>query len=92
MSEKENNQGIAMPQYQSPDLKLTCPQTLNKLKQCSKEEYAKIPPQQCETLKKSYRKRLLQVIAAKGVLQATESLGVFFSLTAGSLVRLSFTC
>lgn len=40
---------------------------LTELKQCCKEECAKIPPQQCEWLIKSHRKQSLQVIAAKGV-------------------------
>lgn len=42
------------------------PSNLNELKQCYKEERAKIPPQRCERLIKSLRKLLLQVVAAKG--------------------------
>ncbi len=36
------------------------------LKQYCKEEWAKIPPQWCERLIASYRKRLIAVVAAKG--------------------------
>ena len=42
------------------------PTNLNELEQCCKEEWAKIPPQLCERLIKSYRKQLFQVTAAKG--------------------------
>ncbi len=35
-------------------------------KQFCKEEWAKIPPQRCERLIASYRKRLIAVVAAKG--------------------------
>ncbi len=35
------------------------------LKQFCKEEWAKIPPQRCEGLIASYRKRLIAVVAAK---------------------------
>jgi len=38
---------------------------LKELKQCYREELAKIPPQLYERLIASYRKLLLQVIAAK---------------------------
>ncbi len=37
------------------------------LKQFCKEEGAKIPPQQYERLIASYRKRLIAVVAAKGL-------------------------
>ncbi len=43
--------------------------TLNnmaELKQLCKEEWAKIPPQRCETLIANYRKHLIAVVAAKG--------------------------
>jgi len=36
------------------------------LKQFCKKECAKIPPQRCERLIASYRKRLVAVVAAKG--------------------------
>ncbi len=36
------------------------------LKQFCKEEWAKIPPQRCERLIASYRKRLIAVVAVKG--------------------------
>ncbi len=36
------------------------------LKQFCKEEWAQIPPQRCERLIASYRKRLIVVVAAKG--------------------------
>ena len=39
---------------------------LNELKQFCKEEWANIPPQQCERLIASYRKRLIAAVAAKG--------------------------
>ncbi|KAF7649112.1 hypothetical protein LDENG_00146660 [Lucifuga dentata] len=35
------------------------------LKQFCKEELARIPPQQCQRLISSYRKRLVAVVAAK---------------------------
>ena len=41
--------------YNVADLKLFC-----------KEKWAKIPPQRCERLIASYRKRLIAVVAAKG--------------------------
>ncbi len=42
------------------------PSNVTELKQFCKEEWAKIPPQQCERLIASYRKRLIAVVAAKG--------------------------
>ena len=45
---------------------------LNELKQHC-EEWAKIPPQQCERLIKSYRQHLLQVISAKSGSKGIES-------------------
>ncbi len=41
------------------------PSNVAKLKQFCKEEWAKIPPQRCESLTVSYRKRLIAVVAAK---------------------------
>uniref|UniRef100_A0A3B4X5Q9 Transposase Tc1-like domain-containing protein n=1 Tax=Seriola lalandi dorsalis TaxID=1841481 RepID=A0A3B4X5Q9_SERLL len=65
---------------QNPDLKPTemlwidlkrarhmrSPKNMAELKQFYQEERAKIPPQQCSVLIQSYRKRLVEVIAAKG--------------------------
>ncbi len=42
------------------------PSNVAELKQFCKEERAKIPPQRCERLIDSYRKRLTAVVAAKG--------------------------
>ncbi len=42
------------------------PSNVAELKQFCKEEWAKIPPQGCERLIASYRKRLIAVVAAKG--------------------------
>ncbi len=42
------------------------PSNVAELKQFCKEEWAKIPPQQCERLIPSYHKRLIAVVAAKG--------------------------
>ncbi len=42
------------------------PSNVAELKQVCKEEWAKFPPQQCERLIASYRKRLIAVVAAKG--------------------------
>ncbi len=42
------------------------PSNVTELKQFCKEECAKIPPQRCERLIASYRKRLIAVVAAKG--------------------------
>lgn len=42
------------------------PSNMAELKQFCKEEWAKIPPQRCERLITSYRKRLISVITAKG--------------------------
>ncbi len=42
------------------------PSNVAELKQFCKEEWAKIPPQRCERLIASYRKRLIAVVAAKG--------------------------
>ncbi len=42
------------------------PSNVAELKQLSKEEWAKIPPQLCERLNASYRKHLIVVVAAKG--------------------------
>ncbi len=41
-------------------------ENMGPLKQFCKEEWAKIPPQRCERLIASYRKRLIAVVAAKG--------------------------
>ncbi len=42
------------------------PSNVAELKQFCKEEWAKIPPQRCERLIASYRKRLIAVVAANG--------------------------
>ena len=42
------------------------PSNVAELKQFCKEEWAKIPPQRCERLIASYRKRLIAVVAAEG--------------------------
>ncbi len=42
------------------------PSSVAELQQFCKEESAKIPPQRCERLIASYRKRLIAVVAAKG--------------------------
>ncbi len=72
---KEKNQGVATVQSKSrphPDWNAVVkaahkqmPTNLNKLEQRCKKEWAKIPPDRCEGLIKSYRKLLLKVIAAK---------------------------
>ena len=53
-----------------PDLKQAVyarkPSNVAELKQFCKEEWAKTPPQRCERLIASYRKRLIAVVAAKG--------------------------
>ncbi len=41
------------------------PSNVAKLKQVCKEQWAKIPPQRCERLIASNRKRLIAVVAAK---------------------------
>ncbi len=51
------------------------PSNLAELKQFCKEEWAKIPPQRCERLVASYRKRLIAVVAAKGWLNQLLDLG-----------------
>ncbi len=66
--------------HQSPDLNLIemlwhdlkqsfhalKPSNVAELEQFCKEEWAKIPPQRCERLIASFRKRLIAVVAAKG--------------------------
>ncbi len=42
------------------------PSNVAELKQFCKEEWENIPPQRCEILIASYRKRLIAVVAAKG--------------------------
>lgn len=42
------------------------PRNMTELKQFCQEEWAKIPPERCAGLIHSYRKRLVEVIAAKG--------------------------
>ncbi|KAF7647647.1 hypothetical protein LDENG_00168970 [Lucifuga dentata] len=42
------------------------PKNMAELKQFCKEEWSKIPPERCTGLISSYRKRLVEVIAAKG--------------------------
>ncbi len=42
------------------------PSNVAELKQFCKEEWARIPPQRCNRLIASYRKRLIAVVAAKG--------------------------
>ncbi len=76
---KKKNKVLEWPS-QSPDLNLIeilrhdlkqsihawKPSNVAELKQFCKEEWAKIPPQWCERLIASYRKRLIAVVAAKG--------------------------
>ncbi len=42
------------------------PSNVAELKQFCKEEWANIPPQRCERLIASYRKRLIAVVTEKG--------------------------
>ena len=53
-----------------PDLKRVVntrhPKNIAELKQFCKEEWSKIPPDRCAGLICNYRKRLVEVIAAKG--------------------------
>jgi hypothetical protein len=42
------------------------PRNTDELKQICREECNKIPPQYCASLISSYRKRLVEVVAAKG--------------------------
>ncbi len=42
------------------------PSNVAELKQFCTEEWAKIPPQRCERLIASYRKRMIAVVAGKG--------------------------
>ena len=42
------------------------PKNIAELKQFCKEEWSKIPPDRCAGLIRNYRKRLVEVIAAKG--------------------------
>ena len=42
------------------------PKNITELKQFRKEEWSKIPPDCCAGLIRNFRKRLVQVIAAKG--------------------------
>ncbi len=48
------------------DIHARKPSNVAELKQFCKEEWAKIPPQRCERLFASYRKRLIAVVVAKG--------------------------
>jgi hypothetical protein len=43
------------------------PKNIAELKQVCEEEWSKIPPDRCAGLIRNYRKRLVEVIAAKGV-------------------------
>ncbi len=76
---KKNNIKVLEWSSQSPDLNpiemlwhdfkqsnhARKPSNAAELKQFCKEEWAKIPPQRCERLIASYRKRLIAVVAAK---------------------------
>jgi hypothetical protein len=42
------------------------PNNITELKQFCKEDWSKIPPDHCAGLTRNYRKRLVEVIAAKG--------------------------
>ncbi len=66
----ESKSGLNPTEMLWHDLKQTIharkPSNVAELKQFCKEEWAKIPPQRCERLIASYRKRLIAFLAAKG--------------------------
>ncbi len=79
MAEEKQNEDLEWPS-QSPDLNpiemlwhdlkkavhARKPSNVAELQQFCQGEWAKIPPQRCNRLIASYRKRLMAVVAAKG--------------------------